>query len=478
MMNGIVSRRDLLRRTGHGFGMAALAGIMTSDGLLATDGSIDLRPKPTHFPAQAKSVIQLFQAGGPSQMDLFDPKPELQKRDATHYILPGLKDADASSTLMGSPYKFQKYGESGMEFSELLPHTATVADDLCMVRSMFSEHQAHPEGMIMLMTNKIFRGRPVMGAWITYGLGTENQNLPAYVVIRDPKGYNANGPLTWENGFLPALFGGTEFNSEGAPVFNLKPATAVSEETQRKKLDLLAKLNEEYRRLHPQERDFETRIRNYEIAARMQLAATGVMDVSKESEATRKLYGLDEPETAGYGRRCLQARRLIEAGVRFVQVFPPIEPFVSPWDNHTNIRTELPIIAKNTDKPFMALVKDLKARGLLETTMVQWVGEFGRMPISQNGQGRDHNKYAFTMLLAGGGFKGGYVHGATDELAYKAVDKRVSVPDFHATVLHQLGLDHRKLAYTFNGRAETDTDYQITGAYVVKELLKRPPLVS
>jgi hypothetical protein len=277
---------------------------------------------------------------------------------------------------------------------------------------------------------------------------------------------------------MPALYGGTEFNSEGAPVFDLKPALPVSAGTQREKLDLLAKLNEEYRRLHPEEQDLETRIRNYEIAGRMQVDATGILDVAKESEQTRKLYGMDEPETAGYGRRCLQARRLIEAGVRFVQVFPPIEPFLSPWDNHTNIKTELPTICKNCDKPFMALIRDLKARGLLDSTMVQWVGEFGRMPISQNGQGRDHNKNAFTMLLAGGGFKAGFTYGVTDEVGYKAIKGRVSVPDLHATVLHQMGLDHRELTFMHNGRAETDTDYQITGAHVIKEILKDPPSVS
>jgi hypothetical protein len=378
---------------------------------------------------------------------------------------------------MGSPFEFRKAGGAGMDFSEVLTHTPSIADHICLVRSMYSEHNNHTEALIMLATGKIFRGRPTMGAWITYALGTENQNLPAYIVLRDPDGYNTNATLNWDNGWLPALYAGTEFNTVDAPVLDLHPARPLPEGMQRDKLALLAKLNEAHRSNYPLDSDLEARIRNYELAARMQLSASEVLDLSKESEATKRLYGLDEPETAPYGRRCLMARRLIEAGVRFVQVFPPVKPSFQPWDSHNNCKSEIPVIAGKTETGATALVKDLKSRGLLDETLVIWTGEFGRLPISQNGKGRDHNRWAFTSWFAGGGFKAGCLYGATDDLGYKAVEKRVSVPDLHATILHQLGLDHRKLTFTHNGRVESLTDPALTGAHVVAGLLERPPAI-
>ena len=479
-----ISRRALLQQSGLGFGSLALTYLLNSDGALASvaRGSqmgSGLKPTPGDFPARAKCVIQLVQNGGPSQMDLFDPKPELQKHSGQVFSskVETFQPGSETNELMGSPFEFHKAGEAGMDFSEALTHTPTIADEICLIRSMYSEHNNHTEALIMLATGKIFRGRPTMGSWITYALGTENQNLPAYIVLRDPEGYNTNATLNWDNGWLPALYAGTEFSTQGTPVLDLNPARPLPEGLQRDKLALLAKLNREHQNNYPLDSDLEARIRNYELAARMQLTASEVLDLSKESEATKKLYGLDNEVTASYGRRCLMARRLVEAGVRFVQVFPPVKPSFQPWDSHTNVKSEIQTIAAKTEQGSTALVKDLKSRGLLDDTLVIWTGEFGRLPVSQNGKGRDHNRWAFSMWLAGGGFKAGYLHGATDEIGYKAVENKVGVPDLHATILHQLGIDHRKLIYVHNGREESLTDVPITGAHIVGDLLKAPPRI-
>ncbi|MEP7366297.1 MAG: DUF1501 domain-containing protein [Acidobacteriota bacterium] len=472
------SRRDLLSRSGLGFGSLALTWLMNREGLLAAElgsapAGFDLTPKPPHFAPHAKAVIQLMQNGGPSQMDLFDPKPELSRLNGKKHVekLETLQEGSDGNILMGTPFKFAKYGQSGMDFSELLPHTATIADDICMVRSMYSEHNNHSEALIMLQTGKIFPGRPTTGAWVSYALGTENQNLPAFVVLRDPEGYNTNAALVWDNGWLPALYRGTEFNSVGSAVLDLKPANPGPDGSQDDRLNLLARLNEHHRLRHPEDTSLDARIKNYELAARMQVAAGGVLDLSKETEATRKLYGIDQPETAAYGTRCLMARRLIEAGVRFVQVFPGVRPNIQPWDNHNDIPDGLPKICKITDQPSAALVKDLKARGLLDETVVMWAGEFGRLPISQKGSGRDHNRHGFSLWMAGGGFRNGYTHGVTDEIGYRAVDDRVSVPELHATLLNQLGLDHKRLTFRHHGREESLTDVPVTHAEIVKKLI-------
>jgi uncharacterized protein (DUF1501 family) len=303
-------------------------------------------------------------------------------------------------------------------------------------------------------------------------LGTENQNLPAYIVLRDPEGYNTSGTLLWQNGWIPALYRGTEVSTKGAPVLNLQPAVSISARAQRQNLDFLARLNEEHRQQYPDESDLEARIRNYELAARMQLAAGSALDLANETQATRTAYGLDDPETQGYGTRCLMARRLVESGVRFVQVMPPVKPQFQPWDAHSNVKTENEAICRKTDLPSKALIQDLKARGMLDDTIVLWTGEFGRLPVSQNGSGRDHNRNAFSLLLAGGGFKAGHVHGATDDVGYKSVEGRISVGDLHATVLHQLGLDHDRLTYRHHGRDETLTDSVVTDARVASELFE------
>jgi hypothetical protein len=460
-----------------GLGTLALGFLLGQEGLLAAPADesplgADLRPRKGHFAAPAKSVIMLMQNGGPSQMELFDPKPELSRRAGEVYStkVEMFQTGSEANKLLGCPFKFHQRGQCGMELSEVIPHLGSIADDLCLVRSMASAHNNHTEALVMMNTGKIFPGRPAIGSWVSYALGSENQNLPAYIVLRDPEGYNTSGTLLWQNGWIPALHRGTEVSTKGAPVLNLEPSTPVDAQARRRDLDFLAKLNEEHRRGYPDESELEARIRNYELAARMQLAAGGALDLSDETAATKKLYGLENPDTQGYGTRLLMARRLVAAGVRFVQVMPPVKPQFQPWDAHTNVKTENEAICGKTDLPSAALITDLKLRGMLDDTIVLWTGEFGRLPVSQNGSGRDHNRNAFSLLLAGGGFKAGYVHGATDDVGYKSVVDRVTVSDLHATILHQLGLDHNRLTYHHHGRAETLTDSVVTGARVVDAL--------
>jgi hypothetical protein len=475
------SRRKILHTAGFGIGGLALSWLLNHDGLVAaehgkpTSTPRDLQPREGHFPAQARAMVHFMQNGGPSQMDLFDPKPELQKRNGQ--LTPQsieIYQMGNSDKLLASPYRFHKRGKCGMELSDALPHLGTVADEITLVRSMYTEHNNHTEALVMMSTGKLFQGRPTVGAWISYALGTENQNLPGYVVLRDPAGYNTSGKLVWSSGFLPALYQGTEFSSVGAPVLNLRPARPVPDTVARASLDFLQELNREHQRQYPRETELEARIQNYELAARMQLKAAQTIDLTRESPATRRLYGLDDPVTASYGTRCLMARRLIEAGVRFVQVFPPAG---QPWDAHGNTKDENEKICRVTDRPVTAFIQDLKNRGLLDSTLVLWTGEFGRLPVSQNGKGRDHNRNAFSLFLAGGGINGGHVHGATDDFGYRAVTDRVSVPDLHATLLHQLGLDHHKLGFPYRGRQETLTDAPVSKARVVAGLLKQPPRI-
>ena len=399
----------------------------------------------------------MMQNGGPSQMDLFDRKPMLQKLDGKQHStkVEMFGKGSEKNSLLASPFKFHRRGHCGMELSEIIPHIGNVADELCLIRSMHTGHNNHTEALIMFITGQLFQGRPSFGSWISYGLGTENRNLPAYVVLRDPGGYTTSGTLTWSSGWLPTTFRGTEFSTEGAPVLNLRSAQNQPDGVQRENLNFLTKLNRLHQRKYPNASPLETRIRNYELAARMQLAAGKAIDLSQETKATQKLYGLDNPTTRPYGLRCLTARKLIEAGVRFVQIHPrPLQP----WDQHRDLKKDLTDICNHTDQPAGGLIADLKQRGLLEETIVIWSGEFGRLPISQNGNGRDHNRNAFSLFVAGGGFKSGYVHGKTDDVGYKAAENRVSVADLHATILHQLGLDHDELTFQHSGRYESLTD--------------------
>ena len=459
-----MSRRRMLQLGSLGFGSLALKGLLAES--TARAGAA----QTPHARPRAKSVILMMQTGGPSQMDLFERKPALEKFDGKQHSIKVVmfQPGSEQNKLMNTPFRFRHYGASGIELSEVIPGIGSVIDDMTVVRSMHTGHNNHTEALVMFMTGKIFQDRPALGAWISYGLGTENSSLPGYVVLRDPSGYNTSGTLTWTNGWLPAQHRGTEFSSSGTPVLNLKSSIPVSANEQRNNLDFLSKLNRIHQRRLPGETELEARIQNYELAARMQLAAADVLDISKETAATGKLYGLDNKTTEPYGRRCLMARKLVEAGVRFVQIHP--KPF-QPWDSHSGTRQNLGSICANCDLPTAGLITDLKQRGLPDATIVIWSGEFGRLPVSQNGTGRDHNRNAFSLLVAGGGFKAGYAHGASDEVGYAAAVDKVSVADFHATVLQQLGMDHESLVYEHAGREETLTDPSLTGAKLIPGLL-------
>jgi hypothetical protein len=470
-----LSRRDLLMQSGLGFGSLALAGMLQQEQLLGAASQplrANLQPRAGHRPAGAKAVIQLFQNGGPSQIDLFDEKPELNRRHGQPH--PGEVETfqlGNKNVLLKSPFKFRKHGQCGMNLGETIPHLAAVADDLCLVRSMFTENNNHPFAINMMQSGKTFAGRPAMGSWVCYALGSENGNLPGYIVLRDPAGYNTSGKMVWSSGWLPAIFQGTEFSSNGTPVHHLNRPESIPGDARMRSLQLLADLNRRHQQRHPLNSELDARIQNFELAARMQLEATSVLDVSRESRATRSQYGLENPITASYGLRCLMARRLIEHGVRFVQVFPPLKPSFQPWDNHSNLESGLREVCAQVDQPSAALIQDLKQRGLLDDVIVLWTGEFGRLPITENANGRDHNRHAFSLLLAGGGFRPGHQFGATDEFGYAAVEDRISVPDLHATLLHQLGIDHTRLSFVHSGRAERLTDPEVTHARVVRKMI-------
>jgi len=456
-----LNRRAFLARYAGGLGSLALAQ-------LAADAADPLAPKKPHHATKAKAVICLFQHGGPSQMDLFDPKPELTKQHGnahpdrleTHFHTQAGK-------LLASPFKFQKHGQSGIELSELLPHTAGIVDDFTLVRSMTTDSVDHEAALRVMHSGKTFPGRPVWGSWVLYGLGTERQELPAYVVLSDPGGLPVDGTNNWSSGFLPAVYQGTPFRAKGTPVAHLATPPDQSAAGRRNQLDLLNQLNASHLKRHPGNAELEARIGHFELAARMQTAVPDVLDISKETDETRKLYGMDRPKSAEYGKRCLLARRLVERGVRFVQIFLSSQP----WDTHSKNAESLKNLTAMTDQPSAGLVLDLKRRGLLDSTIVMWTGEFGRLPISQGSDGRDHNRHAFSLWLAGGGFKKGYAHGGTDDFGYQSVDKVVRVCDLHATLLHALGLDHAKLTYPHEGRDDALTDPAVTRASVVRNLL-------
>ncbi|HEY1189138.1 MAG TPA: DUF1501 domain-containing protein [Gemmata sp.] len=475
-----LSRRALLARTAGGVGFFALAHLLQRDGLLAAEGPgkpgenlpASLAPRKPHFAPRAKAMISLFMHGGPSHVDLFDPKPELTKHSGkeyqgdVHYSFVNR----ASKKLFGSPWKFAKHGRCGTDVSELLPHTAGIVDDITVVRSMHTGFNGH-EVSIRYFHGGIagLTGRPTMGSWIVYGLGTEAQNLPAYMVLSDPGGPPVDAAHNWNCGFLPPLYQGTVLRPQEPRILNLDPPPDAAGAVQKQNLDLLGALNKRHSAARPGEADLEARIASYELAAAMQVAAKEALDVSREPERVRAMYGLDRPETREYGTRCLIARRLVERGVRFVQIFLGNQP----WDTHNNIRTGLPAICKRTDQPAAALVKDLKQRGLLDSTLVHWGGEIGRLPVCEGelnaAAGRDHNGQGFTCWLAGGGIKGGATYGATDEVGHKAAENVVTPNDFQATLLHLLGLDHEKLVFHHGGKAQRLTDGR--PARVVKEIL-------
>jgi hypothetical protein len=461
-----LNRRAFLGRHLGALGWLALADLFAQEGrpLVAAQPDWSVEPR-----ARARSVICLFQNGGPSQVDLFDPKPELTRRDGQPH--PGQIEAHFDKkrgNLLASPFRFARHGQSGIELSELLPHTARIVDDITLVRSMTTTSVDHESALRLIHSGKFQAGRPTLGAWVVYALGTENRDLPAYVALVDPGGYPVDGVRNWSSGWLPATYQGTPFRSAKAPVLNLATPAGVPAGARAGQLDLLRGLNRDYMEHHRSDSELEARISSFETAARMQMAVPEALDVAGESEDTRRLYGLDNPAVREYGRRCLLARRLVERGVRFVQLFLNRQP----WDTHDTSAARLKGLCARTDQPSAALVLDLKRRGLLDSTIVLWAGEFGRLPISQEGSdGRDHNRHGFSLWLAGGGFKAGHVHGATDEFGYKTVENEVTVHDLQATILHALGLDHRRLTFLHEGRPSSLTDAEVTHAKVVTELL-------
>jgi len=472
----VPTRRQFLASNALGMGSVALAWLLQHDQLLAAphmpreDRKFDLTAKTPHAPAKARAMISMFMHGGPAHMDLLDPKPELTKHSGQEYsgeVVYSFVNR-ASKKLFGSPWKFDKHGQCGTEVSELLPHLAGIVDDIAVVRSMHTDINGHEPSIWFMNTGKAQPGRPALGSWLTYGLGSESQDLPAYVVLSDPGGHPVDGVRNWSNGWLPPLYQGTVIRPREPRILNLDPPAHLRGQRQAENLALLADLNRQHLDRHPHEADLEARIASYELAARMQSAAKEALDISSESEATRKLYGIDEPDTTEYGTRCLIARRLVERGVRFVQLFMGGQP----WDNHTNIRETLPGICRRTDKPAAALVADLKARGLLDSTLVHWGGEIGRLPVTEGEGaqcGRDHNGQGFSMWLAGGGIKGGITYGATDEVGHRAAVDPVSPNDYQATLLHLFGMDHNRLAYHYNGQEQKVTDNR--PCRVVNELL-------
>ena len=453
-----LNRRELMNVLGGGLANVGLASVLASDRALGAPKANAL-PEP-HFEPKARNLISIFCYGGPSQVDTFDPKPALAEHAGK--AMSGVGEVVVSQGnpggLMPSPWKFRRYGESGIEVSDLFPNVANHVDDLAIIRSMYCLSNDHGPALYQMNTGTVLAGHPSVGSWLTYGLGSENQNLPGYVVFTDHRGGPINGQPNWGAGFMPAAFQGTQFRSTGDPIVDLRPPKEISRDRQRKWLDLLNDLNREHLQLNPDDNELSARIQSYELAYNMQVHATEAVDISSESESVRKLYGLDDDRTRFFGRQALMARRLVERGVRVVQLYSGGGNHEPTWDQHWSLEYFHTMHAGETDGPIAGLITDLKQRGLFEDTLILWHGEFGRMPISQRLDGRDHNPYGFTVWMAGGGVKGGTVVGATDQFGYKAVENRKSVYDLHATLMHLMGLDHERLTYHHNGRDMRLTD--------------------
>ncbi len=472
------NRRHFLATHAFGICSTALAWLLQQDAASAAPPKpnlapehFDLKPKPPQHRPAAQAMISLWMQGGPSHIDLFDPKPELTKRDGQPF--PGdIKydnAAQASATMLGSPWKFQQHGECGTELSELLPHLAEIVDDICLIRSTRTGVNNHGQSIRALNTGQIVGGQPGLGSWLTYGLGSESQDLPAYLALTDPGQLPVLGVENWNNGYLPSVYQGTVIRPQEPRILNLTPPARLAGTAQQRYLGYLENLNRRHLAQRPGEHDLEARIASYELAARMQTAAKEALDLSQESAATQRMYGMEDKATRDYGSRCLIARRLVERGVRFVQVFTENQR----WDHHNSIRSGLPSACKKVDQPSAALVKDLKQRGLLDSTLVHWGGEMGRLPVIQNDAGpkkvgRDHNTYGFSMWLAGGGVRGGMTFGSTDEFGHQAVENVVHHYDYHATLLHLFGLDPELLNYEQNNRVRTLLEGR---GRVVKEIL-------
>ncbi|HMX26975.1 MAG TPA: DUF1501 domain-containing protein [Blastocatellia bacterium] len=470
------SRRDFLFRAGNGFGALALSSLLGQGAAANPQSAIHnpqsnnpLAPKLPHFAAKAKAVIFLFMVGGPSHMETFDPKPALDKLHGQQ-MPAGFGEVKsqfvkAGTPLMGSAWKFKKYGQSGIEVSDLLPHTASCVDDLAIIRSCYTESFVHAPAMYQMMSGRVLAAHPSLGSWVTYGLGSESENLPAYCVMTQPQGLPEGGSPMWGAGYLPAVHQGTLLRNGSTPILHLAPPAEIGRGQQRGMLDYLRRMNE---MTAGEDAELAARISSYELAFRMQQHAPEAVDLGKESKETKKLYGLDDPETNEFGTRCLLARRLVERGVRFVQLYSGGGPVSVQWDAHDNVKTNHEQMCRWTDKPIAGLLKDLKGRGLLDSTLVVWGSEFGRTPVSENGKGRDHNPTAFTMWMAGGGVKGGQVIGQTDEIGFKTVGARYHPRDIHATILQLLGLDQMKLTFLHNGRFERLTDF---GGNVIEQVI-------
>jgi len=460
------TRREFLARAGAGFGALAAASLLPALAGAATPAPTTrssqlvnpLGPKPPHYPARAKSVIFLFMEGGPSQIDLFDPKPLLNEL-AGKPLPPSFGTVitamgEYGAPLLASKRKWAQCGKSGLWMSDWIPHHHQIADDIAVLRSCVADGINHAGGVCQMNTGSVLAGRPSLGAWSVYGLGTQNQNLPAFVVLTDSTAQVVNGPRNWGAGFMPAIYQGTKLEPGRVPIANLATPGAVSDDRQRAKLDLIGQLNRRYAEPRADLTELEARVRSYELAFRMQAEAPGAVDLAQEDDATKDLYGLNDKATATFGRNCLLARRLVERGVRFVQLYHGAG---SKWDAHSGIEKNHAQLCAEMDKPVVALVKDLKRRGLLDSTLVVWGGEFGRTPMSEKGDGRDHNPTGFTMWMAGAGVTGGRTIGATDDLGLRATETRLHVHDLHATILHLMGIDHAKLTYFHKGRPERAT---------------------
>jgi hypothetical protein len=468
------SRREFLWQVGGGFAGLALVDLLSREGFVAKARGgqprgadaprSPLAAKPPHFPAKAKHVVFLFMNGAPSHVDTFDPKPELGKHHGQKYTAKDVPVVGSNGRpvghLMQSPFPFTKHGQSGLEISSLFPHTAKFADDLCVIRSMYTDTAAHASGCLQMNTGSVIIGRPSLGSWLSYGLGTDNESLPSFVVMTDPRGGPISGASNWTAGYMPAAYQGTLFRASGTPLLDLATPPGVSPQTQRRALDLLNDLNEEHLKARPGETELAARIASYELAFQMQTTAADVVNLDRETTATKELYGLNDKRTADFGKKCLITRRLLEKGVRFIQLYSGGGHIEDTWDGHNDCITNHKLHAGETDQPIAALMADLKRTGLWDETLLVWGGEFGRTPTSEgvNKPGRDHNWYGFSMWLAGAGVKGGQAIGATDELGFRAVEDRYHVSDLHATILHLMGLDHTKLTFFYQG-----LDQRLTG---------------
>jgi hypothetical protein len=472
-MDARCSRRELLGRAGNGLGLLALASLLKDRGLLAQEAPGDpLAPRAPHFKAPAKAVIWIFINGGPSHVDTWDYKPELARRDGQD--LPGFNKftgffANEVGGLMKSPFAFAPQGSCGKPVSEIFPHLSRHVDRMAFVHSGYTESNNHSPALFMMNTGEPRMGHPCVGSWLAYGLGSESRNLPAFVVMSDPlgRGLPKGHAQNWGAGFLPSVFQGTYLKPAGAPIDNMAPPAELAGERQRRQLDLLRELNGK-----PVERELAARIESFELASRMQSAAPEALDLEAEPEHVKRLYGLGEKKCAHFARQCLIARRMVERGVRFVQIYSGGMENQLSWDGHKDIEGNHRGFADETDRPVAALLEDLAQRGLLDQTLVIWGGEFGRLPVAQKGgkPGRDHNPHAFTTWFAGGGVKGGVSYGATDELGFKAVENRASVHDLHATILHLMGIDHQKLTFRHNSLEQRLTTI-VTDARVIREIL-------